>query len=518
MRISAGQQMRMEQTMKLSPRMIQSMEILQLPALALEERIEQELTENPTLEMAELSPEQSDHPLETADREDDGEGERPLHVGEEGGSDGDGRHDGSEDFGRAAELNDRYGESWSQNTQESAEFHTPVSSNGEPDAKMEAMGNTAARSAGLSDQLLEQWRLVDVTPGVRRAGEHLIEFIDADGYLRTPMEQVLRQAPPGVSEAMLEEALRDIQRSLEPTGIGARDLAQCLLLQLDALEAERTGGGGGNGHRGAIPIARRLVIDHLREVEMNRLPQIARRTGWSIEQIKQGLDQLRRLDPAPARRLAPEYAQVVIPDVIVEYDPVHDRYVAALNRGRSPGLRINPYYQEMAKDREQGKQTRKYLNENLNHARWLIDAVEQRNNTLLRVVGLVIEHQREFLDEGPEHLKPLPMVRVAEQLGVHVGTVSRTVSEKYIQTPRGVFPLRMFFSGGTESSEGDQMSWKAVQAKLKQVLDREDKRRPWSDDQLVEQMGKEGVEIARRTVAKYRKELGAPPARQRKQY
>jgi len=227
---------------------------------------------------------------------------------------------------------------------------------------------------------------------------------------------------------------------------------------------------------------------------------------------------MRRMDPRPGRRIAPEQAQVIVPDVMVEYDPVHDVYVAGLNRGRQPSLRINPQYRDLAKDRSEDKKTRQFVTTNMNNARWLIDSIEQRNNTLMRVVQSVLDVQRDFFDHGRQHLKPLPMIQVADQLGIHVGTVSRAVADKYMQTPRGIFPLRMFFSGGTESDSGQEMSWSAVQAKLKEVIDNEDAAKPFSDDQLVEELKKQGIEIARRTVAKYRQQLNIPPARRRKQF
>jgi RNA polymerase sigma-54 factor len=260
------------------------------------------------------------------------------------------------------------------------------------------------------------------------------------------------------------------------------------------------------------------VADHLKDVEMNRLPQIARRTELTIDQIKTALGRLRRLDPHPGKQLVPDAPQVIVPDVVVEYDPVHDCYVAGLARGRTPSLRISPQYAELTRDRGQEKSTRDFLSEKMNNARWLIDSIDQRNNTLLRVVNAVLDVQRDFFDQGPEQLKPLPMIQVADQLGIHVGTVSRAVSEKYMQTPRGIFPLRMFFSGGTESQSGEEMSWAAVQAKLKQIVESEDPKKPWSDEELAKQLSSQGIDIARRTVAKYRQQMNIPPARRRRQY
>ncbi len=499
MRIDAGTYMRAEQSMKLSPRMIQSMEILQLPTLALEERIDQELEQNPVLELEEKRLREGE--LKAGD-----DVEQPLVVADTV------TEDASRDFERAADMAEQYGESWAQNTTESADYHpTRTNGSGDRDGKMDAMANTASRGPGLIEQLLDQWRFIDCDEAVHRAGELLLSFIGDDGYLRTEFEQVLSQAPPEIGLPELESALELIQTRLDPVGIGARDLRECLLLQIDGLIEAK-------GREEALVNARRLVKDHLKDIEMNRLPRIAQRTGLDIEQVKDALGALRRLDPRPGTQLAPARIEAITPDVIIEYDPVHDRYVAGACRGRGSGLRINPSYEKLARDKEQDATTRKYLNNNVSNARWLIDAISQRNTTLLRVVNIVLEAQREFFDYGPQHLKPLPMVQVAEQLGIHVGTVSRAVSEKYIQTPRGIFPLRQFFSGGTESSDGQEMSWAAVQAKLKAIIDGEDPKKPFSDDALVAQLREQGIEIARRTVAKYRQQMDIPPARKRKQF
>ncbi len=513
MRIDTGQYMRMDQRMKLSPRMIQSMEILQLPALALEERIEQELEENPVLELLEH------RGKEKATRDDDrpelSADEKPLIA-----HDADAGESTSDDFNRLADLSESVGESWQSNINESSEYRPTVrAAAGERDAKMDAMANTAARALPLPDQLLDQWRYVECDETHRAAGAHLIGFIDDDGYLRTPELDILNQAPTGMTRDDLDAALELLQRKLEPAGVGARDVQECLLLQIDALLANNDEDDDlDEAALDELRVARALVADHLKDIEMNRLPKIARQTGLTIEQINAAMARMRRLDPRPGRQVAPENAQVIVPDITIEYDPVNDRYVAGLNRGRQSSLRISPGYRKMSKDRTQEKDTREFLAKNMHNARWLIDSIEQRNNTVLRVVNAVLDVQRDFLDHGEQFLKPLPMIQVADQLGIHVGTVSRAVSEKHMQTPRGIYPLRMFFSGGTESDDGREMSWAAVQAKLQQIIDEEDKAKPFSDDALVEQLKSHGIEIARRTVAKYRQQLNIPPARRRKQF
>ncbi|MEM1355099.1 MAG: RNA polymerase factor sigma-54 [Planctomycetota bacterium] len=507
MRLDTGQQMRMDQRMKLDPRMIQSMEILQMPMPALEERIEQELASNPTLELAQAGADADQLQIEREQsRRDDQEGERPLVV-EDGTGQG-----SADDFERLNNLSEQYGESWDANTNESSGFaKRQVSSQaGERDGKMDAMANTAARGASLFDQLTDQWHLSEVPTEQVKLGEFLIGFIDADGYIRTEMQELLKQAPVGTTAEAVEEAIDHLQQTLEPAGLAARDFRECLLLQIDAKEAD--------DFDLDLSLERRLVDGCLKDIEANRYPKIAKSLGVEIDQVKGAVLSLRQFHPHPGRLLAEDEVRTITPDAIIDYDDENDAYTAVLTHGQLPALTISRDYQDLAKDKDHDKKTRDFVNKNLSNARWLIDAIQQRNSTLLRVIGVVIQAQRDFFDLGPQALRPLPMTTVADQLGVHVATVSRAVSEKYLQTPRGILPLRMFFSGGTESQAGESMAWGAVQAKLKQVIDNEDKSDPMTDDQLVEAMKQQGIEIARRTVAKYRKVMNLPSARQRREY
>ena len=514
--------MRLGQQMKLAPRMIQSMEILQMPAMALEERIEQEMASNPTLELREPGADAEEIRAELSqDERDAREGERELVVKD----DADDRNH-ADDFERLSNLSEEYGESFTANTFDSGDDWRPSRAQsggaGERDAKLDAMANTAARPASLTDQLLDQWTLVETTPEIARAGEFVIGFIDNDGYLRTEAKTLVDQMPRGLAEGHLAEAITLIQRTMEPVGIGARDLRECLLLQIDAkarqLADEHEHGHTASNGESPLAVERLLVSDYLKDIEVNRLPKIAKETGLDLERIKAAITGLRQFHPHPGRLLVDETPRSITPDAIIEYDDEADRYVARLTRGRVPALHLNPKYLKMARDARFDRKTRDFVKQNLGSARWLIDAIQQRNSTLLRVINVVVEAQRDFFDQGPQALKPLPMTLVADQLGIHVATVSRAVSEKYVQTPRGIFPLRMFFSGGTETESGESMSWQAVQAKLKEIIDGEDKSDPLSDDALVDELKKHGIEIARRTIAKYRKQLRIPPARQRKQF
>jgi len=513
MRFDTSQQMKLGQHMKLAPRMIQSMEILQLPTLALEERIAQELESNITLETVEPAAAAEDVRAEMEEaRRDEQAGERELQIDETG----------SQDFERLESWESSYGEA-SENEYSAASARPweerdrgrPSSRlAGERDAKMDAMANTAARGPSLTEQLQEQWSWVDTNERTRAIGETIVGLIDSDGYLRADLDSVADEAGEALGERPshdeVDTTLREVQRALEPAGLAARDTRECLLLQIDAVSEQRPGTD--------LSLVRALISEHLDDLAQNRLPRIAEEREVDIERIKEAMAWMSRLTVAPGRALASESPPVIVPDAAIEYDDEEDRYIPRLIDGRLPTLRINPSYARMAKDKSTEKPTRDFLRTNLTNAQWLIDAVGQRNHTLLRVLNVVAEAQREFFEQGPQALKPLPMTQVADQLGVHVATVSRAVAGKWIETPRGVQPLRRFFSGGTQTEAGEDVSWEAVKAALREVVDSEDKSKPLSDDALADELKKRGVEIARRTVAKYRSQLGIPSARIRKQY
>lgn len=506
MAMQLTQSMRPEMRQLLTPRMIQSMEILQLPLLALEERIEQELQNNPVLEVSQADAadaglvQVTDEPQRS---EDLAESERPLVVEE--------NSDQAADFERLAKLGD-YLENEEFFTN-SSNFRSASSYDGERDKKLDAMTNTAARSETLNESLQRQWAFVECSPEVRTAGEVLILYIDAEGYLRTNLAVVQQESKVPLRIEDLQEAIKLIQ-TLEPAGVGARNLRECLLLQLKAIEEEDPDLAADHD----FELERRLINDHLKDLEMNRYPQISRKLGRDIPEIQAAVKNLSRLHPYPGKLVGGEDAALVRPDAIIYFDEETGKYEVRMTRERGPNLFISAMYRKMLKERTCDKKTREFLANNVRNARWLIESIEQRNSTILRVIRAVVEHQREFFDKGPEFLKPLPMIQVADQLGIHVATVSRAVSEKWLQTPRGIMPLRRFFSGGTTSADGEDMSWDAVKEKLKTIVENEDKHNPLNDDEIVEKLKEQGIEIARRTVAKYRKILDIPPARQRREF
>jgi RNA polymerase sigma-54 factor len=490
MKLEMRGQMRMEQKMKLAPHMIQSMEILQLPILALQERIEQELNSNPVLETEPPeSPEEVESASEDQAQEDTEEKDLVLSTD----------NNKTEDFERLDSLSDGF----SDYMDEAGPFRTRIQTD-EIDKKLEAMKNTAAPPQSLHDHLAEQWRLVEADEPVKKAGDMIIDYIDDRGYLSVRLEQLYNKDRGDFTVDDLKQALQLVQK-LEPTGVGARDLKECLLIQMEQSSED-------------MSFESRLVSEYMDELLDNHLPEIARKMNCSIDSINRAVEHLSKLDTSPGLQIGQEQNHPITPDVIVESDDM-GQYLVRLADSGLPNLRVNDYYAKMAKDDKVGEKTRKFLQNNLRSAHWIMEAIEQRKNTLLKVSKAIVKYQKDFFDKGELYLRPLPMSKVANDVGVHLATVSRAVAGKYVQCPWGVLPLRKFFSGGREDANGQAHSWEAIRAKLQQVIDEEDKTKPLNDDQIREKLAQAGIDnLARRTVAKYRKILNIPAARFRKKY
>lgn len=476
----------LRQEQRLTPQLIQSMNILQLPLLALESKIREELERNPALE--------EEEPQRPA--------EQPARDGEVTATDG-ARAESiqeAEGFTRLERLSREYDFDDSDQA-----FGRPRADSGERDAKMDAMANTASRPESLNEHLMRQWAFLSVNGNIRKAGDLIINHIEEDGYLRTPLEEIAQKHEPPFTLDEMEEALSWVQ-SLEPAGIAARDIQECLINQIDALEGD---------HR----LERTLIEDHLEDLQKNRYPAIAKATGRSIEDIKAAVRTLGRLSPHPGYLVVDRDVPVIVPDVIVEWLDEENDYTVRLTRGNSPRLRISDTYKQMLADKAGDKDAREFVRKNLENASALIDAIEYRRNRLLEVSREVIQRQRDFLEIGEAGMKVLRMSELAEKFGCDPSTISRTVADKYMQTPRGIFPLRKFFTGGTETTDtGEATSWDSVKARVQQIINEEDKRNPLSDDAITDKLQKEGLDVSRRTIAKYRQQLNIPAARQRKEF
>ncbi len=490
MRLDTHMSQRMDQRMILAPRMIQSMEILQLPIMALQERIQQELQENPVLELKEDT---ADGETEAAPAEEQDEAsnpERELVIDDTGNNE--------IDFDRLEALN----KDWEDHFNEG---HRP-SRNGiddEIDKKHDAMQNMPSRPQSLHDYLTEQLTFLDAPADQMQLLRYLITHIDDNGYLTVPLDEVVRGYPLPATVEQVEEVLRMLQK-LEPPGVGARDLKECLLLQLTPETPHRD-------------VVRALILNHLEDIQHNRLPVIQRRTGYDLALIKDAIEVLKHLNPKPGARFTADNIPYVVPDIVVERTE-DGEYEVRLLDDWTPNIYISRRYMELYRDKSADPKAKEYLKRKIQAAQWLLESIEQRRSTLEKVTRAIIKHQRAFLDKGPEHIEPLKMQQIADQVGVHVTTVSRAVDDKWVQTPRGIFPLKRFFGGGTHTATGEEVAWETIKQKLLEIIDKEDKANPWSDEDLVTKLQEAGYPVARRTVTKYRKMLNIPSSRQRKDW
>ena len=480
MKFETRQNLTTSQNMQLSPRIIQSMEILQLSLPALLERIEQELESNVALELVEPETE-------------------PIHDSET---------EGDEDFERLADFEATSGIELPDRPPSSS-----YKSSGERDGKMDAMASIRAKDKSLTEVLANQWSFAEVEPEILECGKVLLSFLDADGFLTMSDTEMIKQFALIEDEVptleLLAETIMQLQKWLDPPGLAARSVQESLLIQIDELMLK---------DNSQWKTVRLLIADFYEEVLENRLPRIATKTKISMDDINAAIEKMHLLVLSPGRLLNTETVLPVIPDAFIDFDEAKDRFIAGVRDGNLPPLRLSSQYDEMIKDKGVDEVTKKFLQRNINSARWIIEAIGQRRTTLLRVVEIVADRQRDFLEHGAAFLRPLPMTEVADMLGIHVATVSRAVSDKWVQTPRGLFPLRRFFSGGTQSEKDGQMSWEAVKARLKEIVNAEEKKKPFSDEMLAAKLREQGIEIARRTVVKYRQQMGIPAARLRREY
>jgi RNA polymerase sigma-54 factor len=393
-------------------------------------------------------------------------------------------------------------ETWSE-LYEEAPRRSRAALSEESDRKQEAMQNMASRPRSFHDDLADQLSFCDCEPIVREIAEYIVYNLDEKGLFQLDLQDVVRDFNARANLRQAEDALRLVQH-LDPPGVGARDLRECLLLQLTP-------------ETPCHDVLQILISQHFDDLEHNRLPAIEKKTGIPLEKIKDALEHLRRLNLRPGAAFEIDNPHYVVPDLIVEQND-HGGYDVRLAEENSPQLAISRYYQKQLRNKETDQATREYIQKKIQSARWLIESIEQRRNTLLRVARAIIEHQKVMLEKGPEFIEPLKMQQIADRVGVHVTTVSRAVDDKWVQTPRGIFALKRFFGGGTTTADGDEIAWDTIKQKLLEIIAKEDKQSPMSDEEIVDEMAHQGLKVARRTVTKYRQTLLIPSSRQRKQF
>lgn len=507
-----------KQIQTLSPQMYMSMEILCMNSLDLEERIENELVENVALEVVE--------PGKEGEKEGESEaGPEAPETSKEGAAEPEAPEDL---FGSEASFEGKV-KQWDQVAREEYDSGTRYSRSSysdERDDKLEALNNTEGRPVSLAEHLESQIHLLtedDLKEAgvagaslgqIRDLAVEIIYDLDERGYLLFPIEDIYQayverlrkeegeEAAAKISLELMRQALAVVQW-LDPPGVGGLDLKECLLLQL-------------RRDKQAYPVETRIIENHLDDLANNRLPKIAKALEVSIDDVKAAVEVIASLNPHPGNLFGGEPPRYIKPDVSVE--KVDDRYEVRVESDYLPRLRVSDYYRELYKRSRKDPEVKKFIKKKLESAEWLLAAIRQRQSTLERIAREVVGIQQDFFTHGISHLKPLKMVEVAERVGVHVSTISRAISGKYMQTPRGLLDMKFFFTGGTQKSDGTLESRGSIIQRIKEIIEKEDKHNPLSDIDIVNKLKEEGLEISRRTVTKYREAESVPSSRQRRAY
>ena len=477
------------QKLILTPSLQQAIKLLPMSTLELADLLNQEMVENPLLEEVpteELQPAEQQQAQETAADQQPAEQQQPEKPEAQTATD---NADAWDDADYEYFFGDYLDDGYRSRTPSEVKELPPIE-------------NTLSTAASLSDHLMWQLSLQTEDEKLKEIGGAIVGNLDDDGYLVASVEEIAAMGDWPVAD--VERALQHVQ-TFDPIGVAARDLQECLWLQIRHLGLEGTP-------------TEKIVTEHLRLLQNHQVPEIARRLGMTIDDLKEHIEIIRNLDPKPGSRYNPQQSQYVIPDVYVI--KVEDQYVAALNEEGLPQLPISPTYRRLldksAGTVEENKETRDYVKDKFRSALWLIKSVDQRQKTIQKVANSIINFQREFLDHGIEYLRPLVLRDVANDIGMHESTDSRLVNNKYMHTPQGVFELKYFFHSGISSSYGDSVSSVTIKQRIRKIIENEDPRKPLSDSKIVSILQKEGLMLARRTIAKYREELKIPTSNQRK--
>jgi RNA polymerase sigma-54 factor len=473
----------LKQEMKINPRLYQAMDLLYMPLLDLQQHIKQELLNNPFLDLEE--PQVTEE--ETAPKNEQQEKEKEAAKEEIDWEEI--LLDGFDAGGRRAEYEDK-------------EYFEPVS----------------VDTRDLYDHLRDQLMLMPLSPRQMLLGEEIIGNIDEKGYLTCPVEDVVHGLNQWVRDngdawfdpdesrheftALEGEDLLRVIQGMDPAGIGARNLRECLLLQLRDQQLEDT-------------LTYKIIHDFFDQLINHRWSEISKELSITPKDVQTAADEVAKLDPKPGLKYAAPGDNYITPDLIVE--KIDGEYLVFLNDTSLPRLKLSKTYRDIAKDKNKFKgENKEFISNKLNSANWMIQAIEQRRQTMLKVMNFIVDRQREFFERGVQYLKPLTLREVAEVINMHESTVSRVTNEKFVQTPRGVLPLKFFFSSGLSTTSGEDVSARGIKAKIQKLVSEEEARRPLTDQAIVNILKDEGIQIARRTVAKYRDQLGILSARMRK--
>lgn len=486
---------RLTQSLVLAPQLQQSLALLQAPTLELKALVEQELQQNPVLE--EVPPSEAESP-ESGELDAMDEAESPEETSAEmqsGSSEEDSGpvDDFQAEFDRLVQLDQEWREHFAQT-------NLPLRRSPEEEERRQFMFDSITAGTTLAEFLLEQVRESELKPDEIPIAELIIGNLDDYGYLKATVEEIA--ALGGVEPAKVEAVLRVVQ-TFDPPGVGARDLRECLLIQLER-----------DGKQNSLEY--RIVRDFMEALGKRRVPEIARGTGHSVQEVQEAMARIARLEPRPGRAFLPDTDLYVVPEVFVRREG--DDYVVTINNEHIPHLRISNLYKDLMSSNDNSPEVKNYIREKIRAGKFLIKSLHQRQNTILNIAKEIVRRQREFMEKGVAHLKPLTMGQIAEVVGVHETTVSRAVSGKYMATPQGVFEMKFFFTAGLQTESGDNISNTSVKDMIAEIFKSEDPTHPLSDDQVAKMLQQRGIHIARRTIAKYRAELGILPSNMRKVY
>lgn len=509
--------------MVLTPQLRQRIEMLQMTSMELSELVEQELVANPVLdevlpgeEVQEISDnilDQNATGFEEGESVGDDIGEREIAFNTSGPEDtetisGETGSDNGFDEAVASEIqnSDEIAQDRSDSFEEidfGREFQDyldPGYRTQEIEYKDDAPSfeQFLSHSTSLSEHLQWQLGLLQIPEDVEAAATEIIGNLDESGRLTTSIEEIA--AICGCSEEVVERARQELL-ALEPVGCGAFDVKECLLAQLKADGEENS-------------LATELIANHFEDLQPHRLQHLSKATGYSLEVLDEELKIIRTLDPYPGRRYSSEEAIFVAPEVYIE--KVEDEYVIYFADDGGSRLRISPTYHQLLEQNDTSKETKDFIKEKVRSAVDLLRNIEHRRQTIYRVVECIVDRQREFLDKGVEYIKPMMLKDVAEDIGMHLSTISRVVNRKYAHTPQGVIELRRFFSEGMMNEDGEEVSTRILKLRIKKLIEEEDTKKPYTDDQIVKILSKEGVKLSRRTIAKYRDQMNIPGSRERK--
>jgi len=480
----------------LAPQLQQSLALLQAPTLELKTLVEQELQQNPILEevpvaeMEEREKVAAEGPSEASDL-----AEPPADVKFDPATEPSSNapvDDFQAEFDRLTQIDQEWRDHFSQT-------NIPVRQSQEMEERRQFMFDTLVAPTSLQETLLEQMRFSDITEEQKPVAEMIIGNIDDFGYLKASVDELAFST--NIPAEKITEVLKIIQ-GFHPPGVGARDLRECLMLQLERAGREKS-------------IEYKIVRDYMEALGKRRMPEIARGLGVSVEVVQEAVKSISHLEPRPGRDFLPDDDHYISPEVFVQKNG--DDYIVTTNNEQIPHLRISNVYKDLMAQKEATTEVRDYIRDKIRAGKFLIKSLQQRQQTILNIANEIVKRQREFMDKGVAYLKPMTMVQVAEVVGVHETTVSRAVSNKYMETPQGVFEMKYFFTSGIQTAAGG-VSNTSVKDMVAAMFNNENAGKPLSDQEIVKMLREKGIDIARRTVAKYRAELNILPSNLRKVY